>query len=205
MIIIVFHQNKLTKLLLNATHCSFPEDLGVIKESRNLGSPRRARAVRKAQPAVLCGVPRGWARHGCGARPRGEAPAPLQALSPPGWCCCHRTGPPLWLEASSHGAGTAGAGAGLLEYPQQPSVCACERFPVLHLSQSFATRQMWPCACIWPRSASTTWAAPGWGRLRLRGSRRHRRRQCCGSAVSTVGAARHGVTKETKEDGEKVA
>lgn len=36
MIIIVFHQNKLTKLLLNATHCSFPEDLGVIKEAETL-------------------------------------------------------------------------------------------------------------------------------------------------------------------------
>lgn len=45
----------------------------------------------------------------------------------------------------------------------QPSACACERFPGLHLSWSFATRQMWPWACVWPRRASTTWAAPGTG------------------------------------------
>jgi len=33
MIIIVFHQNKLTRLLLNATPCSFPMDLQVLTEA----------------------------------------------------------------------------------------------------------------------------------------------------------------------------
>lgn len=45
MIIIVFHQNKLTKLLLNATHCSFPVDLQVIKGAETLVLQRESRTT----------------------------------------------------------------------------------------------------------------------------------------------------------------
>lgn len=63
MIIIVFHQNKLTKLLLNATHCSFPEDLGVIKEAETLVLQR------ESGTADMNLVPEGLGRAGAKSSP----------------------------------------------------------------------------------------------------------------------------------------